>query len=630
MCGIAGIAGFGDAPAPREAQLRAMCARLVHRGPDDEGIVIRGSVGLAMRRLSVIDLEGGAQPMETGSGELSVVCNGEIYNFRELRRDLEGRGHVFRTQSDTEVLLYGYAEWGDAFLSRLNGMFGLALLDRRQRRLLLARDPFGIKPLYWARTDSFLVFGSEIQAILASGLIPRALDVTALGEFLTWEYVPGTATLLRDVRRVEPGTAIALDLTSGAAKLIRHWELPAGPEDPRPDEGEWIERVEAAVEQAVRRQLVSDVPLGAFLSGGVDSSLVVSAMGRARAFSIGFDDPSYDELRWARRVAGHLGVELTERVLEPRIGDLFVRLVEHFDDPIGDFSIFPTYLVSKLARERVTVALSGDGGDELFGGYETYAADRLWRLYRRIPAFLRRRVVEGAVRRLRPRPEKKGAVNRALRFVEGLGHDEALHHARWRAFLGDELRAVLLTADATRGLEGSSGAHLRDLFARAGSRDAVNRSLYVDLHSYLSDDILPKLDRTSMAVSLEARVPYLDPDLVELAFRIPGRFKVSRGQTKRILKAVAARRVPRECVQRPKQGFSIPIKQWLGGELSEQVDALLAPGRLRDQGLFDPGTVARLRSEHSAGRANHSHVIWSLVVFQAWADRWLAPSGPNP
>jgi asparagine synthase (glutamine-hydrolysing) len=353
-------------------------------------------------------------------------------------------------------------------------------------------------------------------------------------------------------------------------------------------------------------------------------------MGPARAFGIGFDDPSSDELPWARRVAGHLGVELTERVLEPRIGNLFERLVDHFDDPIGDFSIFPTYLVSKLAREQVTVALSGDGGDELFGGYETYAAESLWRIYRRIPGFLRHRVVEAAVRRLRPRPEKKGPVNRALRFVEGLGHAEALHHARWRAFLGDELRRALLAPDAARALEGVPGAHLLDLFERAGPRDAVNRGLYVDLHSYLCDDILPKLDRTSMAVSLETRVPFLDPDLVALAFRIPGRFKVSRGRTKWLLKDVAARRVPRECVRRPKQGFSIPIKAWLAGELAERVDALLAPTRLRSQGLFDPQTVARLRREHSAGAANHSHVIWSLVVFQAWADRWLAPGGSAP
>jgi asparagine synthase (glutamine-hydrolysing) len=630
MCGIAGIAGSSGSPAPREAQLLAMCRTLIHRGPDDEGVAIRGAVGLGMRRLSVIDIAGGTQPMANPDGSRIVVCNGEIYNFRELRADLESRGHAFRTQSDTEVLLHAHAEWGEGMLSRLNGMFGLALLDIQAKKLLLARDAFGVKPLYWSRVGEQLIFGSEIQAILASEIVPRSLDLAALGDFLAWEYVPGTATLFENVRRLAPGSALRFDLDSGHLEVFEYTDLPDGPEDEDADEGAWLERIEAALDTAVQRQLVSDVPLGAFLSGGVDSSLIVSAMGDAHAFSIGFDDPSYNELPWARRAARHLGVTLSERVLEARIGDLFERLVDHFDDPIGDFSIFPTYLVSQLAREHVTVALSGDGGDELFGGYESHLAQSIWRQYRRIPAFLRKSVVETTVRQLRPQPQKKGIINQALRFVEGLEHDQALEHTRWRAFMGDGLRQALFTPEAADATEAPAGAHLLKLFEKAGSRDAVNRGLYVDLRSYLCDNILAKVDRTSMAVSLETRVPYLDPDLVNLAFRIPGRFKVSGGRTKRILKTLAARRIPHECAYRPKEGFSIPIKHWLGTELAPRVDHLLAPERLREQGIFDLGTVARLRSEHAAGAANHSHMIWSLVVFQAWADRWLAGGGSPP
>jgi asparagine synthase (glutamine-hydrolysing) len=535
MCGIAGIAGPGGAPPPRESQLRAMCDTLIHRGPDDEGVAIRGSVGLGMRRLSVIDPSGGAQPMESPDGDRIVVCNGEIYNFRELRKELEGKGHRFRTQSDTEVLLHAHAEWGDEMLARLNGMFGFALLDRAKRQVLLARDAFGVKPLYWSQVGQRLVFGSEIQAILASGLVSRTLDLTSLSDFLTWEYVPGTATLFREVRRLAPATALRFDLESGQASVFEYTDVPDGPEEGDVDEAEWLERIEAALDTAVQRQRIADVPLGAFLSGGVDSSLVVSAMGEARTFSIGFDDPSYNELPWARRAARHLGVSLTERVQEAKIGDLFERLVDHFDDPIGDFSIFPTFLVSQLAREHVTVALSGDGGDELFGGYETYLAQSMWRQYQRIPGFLRRGVIEAAVRRLPPQPQKKGTINKALRFVEGLSHDQALEHTRWRAFLGEGLRDALLTPEASAGARQSGDAHVLRLFDRAGNRDAVNRGLYVDLRSYLCDNILAKVDRTSMAVSLETRVPFLDPDLVALAFRIPGRLQFAGGATNRIL-----------------------------------------------------------------------------------------------
>jgi asparagine synthase (glutamine-hydrolysing) len=416
---------------------------------------------------------------------------------------------------------------------------------------------------------------------------------------------------------------LTLEADGSGPRIREYWDVPDGPEDEDISESDWVERVDAKLRECVRRQLVSDVPLGAFLSGGVDSSLIVAAMGEARAFSIGFEDSSYDELPWARRVADRLGVDLTSEIVDPKIVELFQGLVEHLDDPIGDFSIFPTYLVSRLAREHVTVVLSGDGGDELFGGYDTYLADSWARLYRRLPRALRQKVVEPAVQSMRPRAQKKGLVNKARHFVSGVEHAEGLGHARWRKFATDALREALFSPDVSSHLGRSVDRHILALRERAVSRDPLNRNLYVDLRSYLSDNILLKVDRMSMATSLEARVPYLDTEMVELAFRIPARSKIARGRTKRLLKRVAERHLPHECVYRPKQGFSVPIKNWLAVDLRPLAEDLLSEQRLRREGIFSPPRVRALWDEHVAGQANHSHILWSLMVFQAWSERWL-------
>ena len=351
-----------------------MCDAMVHRGPDDAGYLVEDSVALGMRRLSIIDLSGGHQPIFNEDGSVAVFYNGEIYNYLELRAELEAKGHRFATNSDTEVIVHLWEEEGVEFPRRLNGMFAIALYDRIKRRLVLVRDHVGIKPLYYALGADGIVFGSEVKVLLASGRVGRTLDVDALGQYLSWEYVPGAGTLLREVRRLEPARSLEIDLESGRTTIRRYWSpLGAGAEPARSD-GEWEEQVEAVIKQAVRRQLMSDVPLGAFLSGGVDSSLVVAAMGTAETFSIGFDDPSYDETRWSSRVADHLGVNHHIEIIRPDVGDLFAHLMQFLDDPIGDFSIFPTYLVSRLASKHVKVVLSGDGGDELFGGYETFLA----------------------------------------------------------------------------------------------------------------------------------------------------------------------------------------------------------------------------------------------------------------
>lgn len=624
MCGIAGIAALNGSTPPTLEQLQAVCNTLTHRGPDDLGTHVQDGVAMGMRRLSIIDLGGGRQPIFNEDRTILTVFNGEIYNFQELREKLEACGHTFRTHTDTEVIVHAYEEFGLDFPKYLNGMFAIAVHDTVKKKLILVRDHIGIKPFYYAFNSQYLVWGSEIKSILESGLVSKTLDLDALGEFFAWEYVPGTATLFKEIRKLEPGAMMKIDLDNPRCEPYAFWDIPQFDEEgSNLSDAEWEDRLEEQLRKAVEMQLVSDVPLGAFLSGGVDSSLMVAYMGDAKTFSIGFDDPTYNELAWSQKVADHLGTDHTTEVIKPHVADMFEHLMHYMDDPIGDFSIFPTYLVSKLARQHVTVSLSGDGGDELFGGYETYLADDKARQYQRIPAVIRNGVIKNVVNSLRPQPAKKGFINKAKRFIEGMEHPEDLSHARWRMFAGDTVRQELFTTGAQKELVTPAAAHILKLFEQAGERQPLNRSLYVDLKSYLSDNILVKVDRMSMAVSLEARVPYLDKNVVEMAFQIPSRLKVADGQTKVLQKRVAARHIPESCVYRPKEGFSIPIKHWLGTQFRPIMEDYLDPETIRDQGVFQPETIERLKQEHLAGTANHSHLLWSLIVFQSWRRHWL-------
>jgi asparagine synthase (glutamine-hydrolysing) len=622
MCGITGIAALdAGVRLPRE-RFGAMCDGMVHRGPDAEGRGVFERVFLGMRRLAVIDPAGGDQPVFNEDETVAVIFNGEIYNYRELRRSLEARHHVFRTQSDTEVIVHAYEEYGTDFPTHLNGMFAIAIYDQRRERVILVRDHLGIKPLYFARCNGLLVWGSEVKAVLASGAVARRLDPSALGEFLAWEYVPAPRTLLEGVLKLEPAHLLLADLTTGRIEDRQYWDIPDQPADESRSLDDWIECVAAQVRASVESQLVSDVPLGAFLSGGVDSSLVVSGMGRSRTFSIGFDDDSYDESPFARRVAAHLGVTHDAEIIEPHVADLFDHLMHFMDDPIGDVSIFPTYLLSRLARRHVTVALSGDGGDELFGGYDTYVAQARAGMLNLIPPSVRRQISSVVHASLKPRDQKKGFANKVRRFTEGASYDPRLGHARWRLFVPGESYPGLLQGDLIASVKDPE-RHIRELYQKASNLDPVNRALYVDTRSYLADNCLTKVDRMSMAVSLEVRVPLIDRHLVELAFQIPGRFKVAGGKTKILLKRIAAKSVPADCVYRQKEGFSIPMKQWLGTQFRPLMEELLAPARLQQQGLFRPDVIERMKQQHLAGSANHSHVLWSLMVFQRWHDLWL-------
>jgi asparagine synthase (glutamine-hydrolysing) len=628
MCGIAGFASVRlGRSVPGEEVLRRMCDAIAHRGPDDEGMLRDERVGLGMRRLAVIDLEGGRQPIANEDGSVVTVFNGEIYNFRELRAELQAAGHIFRTHADTEVIVHGYEEWGESFVARLNGMFAIALYDIGKGRLFLARDHVGIKPLYYALTADELVWGSEIKALLASGMVDRQLDLDALGQFIAWEYCPGEMTLLKSVRKLLPGRMLRLDLASGRHEIRRYWELPGAGAIEERSEQEWIDRVDEALRAAVRRQLVSDVPLGAFLSGGVDSSLITAAMGDVLTFSIGFEDPTYNELRHSKSVAAHLGVRHITEVIRADALEMFDHLMHFMDDPIGDSSIFPTYLVSRLARRHVTVSLSGDGGDELFGGYETYLAGGVASHYDGLPRVLRKRLIEPAVGLLRPTRAKKGLINKAQRFIEGVQHDPVIGHARWRLFLTEQFKSRLFTAGAQAEMGTPLDGHVVQLFAEAHDREPLARSLYVDLFSYLPDDILTKVDRMSMAVSLESRVPFLDKEMVELAFQVPDRLKIRDGVSKWILKRIAERHIPREAAYRPKEGFSVPLKHWIAGAYRGLMDELLSAERIQRDGIFEWREVSRLKQEHLTGRRNHSHQLWAIMMFQAWQDRWLKGGG---
>ncbi|RTZ97685.1 MAG: asparagine synthase (glutamine-hydrolyzing) [Deltaproteobacteria bacterium] len=624
MCGIAGVVSFKNSPAISVDLLKSMVNTLHHRGPDEEGLAIHGPAALGMRRLSIIDLSGGSQPIYNEDKTVWTVFNGEIYNFPELKKELVGKGHTFKTNSDTEVIVHGYEEYGLEFPKYLNGMFAIALHDTRKNRFILVRDQIGIKPLYFSFSDKRIIFGSEIKAILESKLVDKELDMNALGDFLSWEYIPGEKTLFKSIRKLEPAKFIDIDLENPGCQPREYWDVPPYNRDLQQlSETDWIEKVDCQIQKSTRMQMISDVPLGAFLSGGVDSSLIVASMGNAKTFSIGFDDPTYNELDWARKVADHLGVDHKDEIITPDVLDLFDHLMHFMDDPIGDFSIFPTYLVSRLARKHVTVSLSGDGGDELFGGYETYLANHKALQYQRIPAFVRKKIIERTINAIKPTAKKKGLINKSKRFVEGLQYDDRLSHARWRFFVGDELKRKLLTNDALSQINLPSGNHIIELFKKAGNRGPLDQCLYVDVKSYLVDNILTKVDRMSMAVSLETRVPYLDPDVVELAFQVPENLKADSSALKVLLKKVAARHVPHECVYRPKEGFSIPIKHWLNNEFKPLMDSLLSDVTIKSDGIFDPATIKRLKQEHRSGKENHSHILWALIVFHDWKQRWL-------
>jgi asparagine synthase (glutamine-hydrolysing) len=625
MCGINGLVYHDRTRAVSPDVLKKMCDTMVHRGPDDEGFFIDGGVGLGMRRLSVIDLAGGHQPISNEDGQVWIVFNGEIYNFPQLRGELEAKGHEFATNTDTETIVHAYEEYGPDCVKKLNGMFSFAIWDQRRRRLMLARDRVGIKPLYYYSDHNCLAFGSELKALLQCAEVPRDLDHLALDTYLTCEYIPGPRTIFKNVHKLPPGHVLILEdgQTTVESYWDIHYEVNAG------TEAELGQHLYDLLKDAVRMRLISDVPLGAFLSGGIDSSAIVCMMSElmdrpVQTFSIGFDDPSYNELGYARQVAQHFGADHHDLVIQPDIVDLVEGLVGFLDEPLADVSIFPTYLVSKLAREKVTVVLSGDGGDELFAGYDWYVADRIEQYYRRLPSVLRNRLIPRLVAQLPPTSQKKGAVNKLKRFVEGSVLPQELRQYRWNTFLPEEHRGLLYSRDFLASLENSNAySSFTGYLGSFKAADPLWQAQYADIKTYLVDDILTKVDRMSMAHSLEARVPFLDHRVVEFASGLPSGLKLKGMKTKYLLKQAMAGKLPREVLTRKKEGFSIPIKNWLKEELQPMMREVLAPDRLDREGIFNSAWVERLKSEHVQGSANHSHQLWALMVFEIWRDQYL-------
>jgi asparagine synthase (glutamine-hydrolysing) len=628
MCGITGIISEAGLP-PDEATIHRMCESIVHRGPDDEGMYVRGNVGLGMRRLSIIDVVGGHQPIHNEDRTVWVVFNGEIYNFLQLRAGLEKRGHRFYTNTDTEVIVHLYEDLGAECVQELRGMFALAIYDERKRSLLLARDRLGKKPLHYAIANGRLLFGSEIKAILAGSPDLCEVDQEGLLYFFYFNYIPDPYTAFTHIRKLPPGHL--LEFKNGQSEVRKYWDLPTfGTVDPATEQ-ECLEELEDRLTESTRMRMISDVPLGALLSGGVDSSIVVALMARAssapvKTFSIGFRNADFNEAPYARRVAEKFGTEHHELIVDPDVWQTLNHLTHQLEEPFGDSSILPTYFVSRLAREHVTVALSGDGGDELFAGYDRYGANLNSRLADKIPAQAGRLYREFIYPYL-PRGlyGRRFSYNATLplrdRYIDGLCF-QRVDPADRSIFSPDFLAATQRRVSPTE--------LFRNYFDRAPATDPLSRMQYLDLKTYLPGDVLCKVDRMSMASSLEVRSPLLDHVFVEWAASLAPKWRMRVGQPKYALKKVAERLgIPSEVLYRPKQGFALPLVHWFRKQLADELPLLLLDSQAVQRGYFEPKAVRRILDEHSRGRFDHSGLIWQLLIFELWHRNFLASAGEN-
>jgi asparagine synthase (glutamine-hydrolysing) len=629
VCGIAGVLALERGAAPPATALAPMLRSLVHRGPDDEGSHALGPIAFGTRRLSIIDVAGGHQPLSNEDGSVWAAQNGEIYNYRELRAELVARGHQVRTGSDTETLVHLYEDRGDRLLDALNGMFALALWDAPRRRLLLARDRLGIKPLYWFADARFLVFGSELRALLASGLVPREIDLHAVRDYAQLSYVPSPGCILAGVHKLLPGHRLVAE--DGRIRVEPWWQ-PTASAPSRDPTATQLQRFSELFRDAVSLQMRSDVPYGAFLSGGIDSSAVVGTMAGlsshpVRSFCIGFSGrglEAYDERAHARLAATRFGTEHHEFVVDAGGFDLLGEAAEAFDEPFADPALLPTLALSRLARAEVKVVLTGDGGDELFAGYDRYRSELLAQWAARIPGFIRSGVLSPFLS-LFPRVGRSGlrdlatVIDRRLREValspsdRYLRRSERFPQALWERVRGERLKDL-----------GPSESELRRarLFAEARACDFITQRTSFDVRTWLPDQMLTKVDRATMAHSLEARVPFLDHRLVDFALALPDEAKITILTLKRFLRVAFRELLPPSLVRRPKHGFRVPLDEWLRGPLRDRARELLSPAALGRHGCFDPAGVGELLRQHEAGEQNRSSEIFSLLVFQAWHERW--------
>lgn len=628
MCGICGVV-YADRDRPIDPGLiEIMTATITHRGPDQQGIYRQNNVGLGSRRLSIIDLDGGQQPIHNEDKSIWVAFNGELYNYRELTHSLKRRGHKFYTATDTEVLVHAYEEFGDEFLEYLNGMYAFALWDDKQQRLMIARDRMGIKPLYYTRHDNALIFGSELKTLLAYPGVSRSVDLVALNEYLSFEYIPTPRSIFQNIHKLPPGHA--LSYREGKLDLWQYWDINLGRSEnlqTKPIQEYERELLEILTE-AVAKEMVSDVPVGVLLSGGLDSSSIAALMAKiapesVKSFSIRFDDPSFDESNYARLVADYLKTEHYELTLTPKLTlELVPQLAKFLDEPLGDSSIIPTFLLSQFTRHHVKVALGGDGGDELFAGYSTLQAHRLVEYYEMLlPGFVRHRFIPWMVDRLPVSFDNISFDFKVRRFIAGRGIPIMMRHHQWLgSFTVPQKRQLL--QPWTQLLEKDTYQVAFEHQRNSQAQEALNQLLYCDLKLYLEGDILTKVDRASMANSLEVRVPFLNHTLVEYAAKLPHTVKLRGLTTKYILRRAMRQHLPPEILKRGKKGFNMPVAKWFTGDLRPLLEEMLSRDRLQREGFFNADYVQQLLHQHLNGQADHRKLLWTLLVFELWYEHW--------
>lgn len=625
MCGIVGIINH-NGEAVDEALLSRMCEAIRHRGPDEDGFYLNGPVGLGMRRLSIIDLAGGQQPIPNQDRSAWIVFNGEIYNYLQVRADLEKLGYHFRTNSDTEAIIHAYDRYGDDCPKYLRGMFAFAIWDERRQELFLARDRVGKKPILYAQAGNRFIFGSEFTALLLHPAIGREIDNRALDYYLSFMCVPAPLTIYKSIRKLEPGHS--LRLRKGEIEIKRYWQ-PDFSHKLKISEEEAGEQAVALLRDAVKVRLMSEVPLGAFLSGGIDSSAVVALMSEessspVKTFSIGFDEQDFSELHHARRVAEHVGADHHEFIVKPDALEVLPILVEHYGEPYADSSAIPTYYVARETRRHVTVALNGDGGDESFAGYERYAAMRLAERYYHLPALLRESVINKAAELLPSSEAKRSRVRDAKRFLRAASLPRVERYLRWVSVFDPVAKRDLYSKEFRHETKDVHAVDtLNPWFAHANGAGIVDAALLTDIMTYLPNDLLVKVDIATMAVSLEARSPFLDHHVIEFAASLPEKLKLRGLTTKYLLKRVLRKLLPSENLDRRKMGFGVPIGHWFRGELQAFLRDTLLSEKSLQRGLFQPRQVANLVELHTRGERDYAHQLWTLLMLELWFQRFI-------
>lgn len=623
MCGIAGYYGQGN-----KNLLVKMTNTLKHRGPDDAGFFVDEKVGLGHQRLSIIDLSSAAhQPMSNEDKTVWIVFNGEIYNFKELKEQLKDK-HSFASHSDTEIILHLYEELGEAVFTKLEGMFAIALYDQKNKKLFLARDRMGKKPLYYSLINNTLIFGSELKTLLEHPLIKKELDLFVLNEFLLYEYVPTPHSILKNVYKLEPGYFLTYDGVN--LRKNKFWEIKFEVLGSRLKFEDAMSELDIRLDKAVQARLVSDVPLGIFLSGGIDSSTIAyyaqkNSKQKIKTFSIGFEEDSFDESKYARLVAKHLGTEHYEKMLSAKDSlDLIPRIAGLMDEPFADASIIPTFLLSEFTREHVTVALGGDGGDELFCGYDTFTAHRLAEYYEKIPRVVREVVIEKIVKQLPTSFKNISFDFKAKKFISGFKENKNRRNQLWLGSFDKEERGKLFRKEVWQGLANENEYRIIDDYSANFSKEnCFNQLILLYLRTYMMDDILVKVDRASMFNSLEVRAPFLDTNVVDCVNSLPTSFKLNGLQSKYILKKIMEGKLPKEIIWRKKKGFGIPLAHWLSNELKDFTAELLNEEKIDREGLFDSSYINRLLKDHYERRADNRKLIWTLIVFEMWREKWL-------